>query len=111
MTEDKKRELRETAKNMLPDPIIVIGYMEHYIDLIAKLVVDLAESGIELPQEAQERLELLKSILKYGSVDFNNIDDPLESYKLPKSGELKKYTRAVQKRYLVAQMREGVFVE
>ena len=111
MTEDKKRELRETAKNMLPDPIITIGYMEHYIDLIAQLVVDLAESGVELPKEAKERLEILKSILKYSSVDFNNLDDPLESYKLPKSEELKKYTRIVQKRYLVAQVREGVFRE
>lgn len=108
MTEDKKRELRETAKNMLPDPIIIIGYMEHYIDLIAKLVVDLAESGVELPPEAQERLEKLKSMLQHSSIDFNNMDDPLESYKLPRSEELKKYTRTVQKRYLIAQMREGV---
>lgn len=111
MTEDKKRELREIAKSMLPDPVIIIGYMEHYIDLIAQLVVDLAKSGVELPPEAQERLEKLKSMLQYSSIDFNNIDDPLESYKLPRSEELKKYTRTVQKRYLIAQMREGILEE
>lgn len=113
MTDDKKRELQEVTKKLLPDPIIVIGYMEHYIDLIAKIIIDLTdslvESDIELSQEAQDRLEKLKSILQYSSINFDDIDNPLEYYKIPKSEELKKYTRFVQKRYLDAQIREGIF--
>jgi hypothetical protein len=110
MSDDRKAELREVAKEKLPDPIIVIGYLEHQLDLIGMLLVDLAE-GSTLSAEAQDRLDRLKTLLQYSSINFANITSVYESYKLPNAEVLKQETRKVQKQYLTAQIREGVFGE
>lgn len=111
MSKDKKQELRETAKEMLPDPIIIIGYLEHQLDLISKLVTDLASliDPNNITPEVQKRLDMLNGLLNYSSVNFDNLTSPLESYKIPKAADLKSYTRKVQKRYLQKQIEEGIF--
>lgn len=113
MSKDKKQELREVAKEYLPDPIIVIGYLEHQLDLISKLVVDLASlvDSNNITPEIQERLDMLNGLLNHSSVNFNNLASPLESYKIPKATDLKAYTRKIQKRYLQKQIEEGFFEE
>jgi hypothetical protein len=111
LAENKKEQLRLVAKEHLPDPIIVIGYLEHQLDLVSQLIVDLSESGVTLSPEAIDRVEKMKVLLNYSSVNFEDIDNPLESYKLPNAEGLKKHTRKVQERYLNAQIREGVFGE
>jgi hypothetical protein len=110
-TKEKKRELRKVAEAMFPEPIIIIGYIEHYIDLMGKVIEDLSSvvDTSQLSPEQQERLNKLKEFLQYSSVDFNNISDPLESYKLPSALQLKADTRNIQRRYLEAQLREGIF--
>jgi hypothetical protein len=105
---EKKKELEDIAKEMLPDPIIVIGYLEHQLDLTAQLIVDLADS-ITLTPEAQERLDKLKSLLQHSSINFLDMESPLEAYKIPNAVALKQQTRKVQEKYLKAQIREGVF--
>jgi hypothetical protein len=107
---DKKHELQQVAREHLPDPIIIIGYMEHQLDLIGQLVVDIAE-GVQLSPEATDRLELLKQVVAYASVDFANISHQFQSYKIPKAVELKQHTRNIQGRYLQAQLREGILGE
>lgn len=106
--EDIKKVLRETAKSELPDPIITLAYVEHQMDLMAQLIVDMAESQT-LSAEATERLNMLKQLLEHSSVDFANLADPLQAYKIPKAIEYKENTRDVSIRYLMAQIRERVF--
>lgn len=108
---DRREELRNIAKDMLPDPIIIIGYLEHQIDLMAKVISDLLPlvDTASLSPDAQTRIEKLNEILTHSSVDFNNINSPLESYKIPTTVQLKGDTREVQKRYLNTQVKEGIF--
>lgn len=105
---DRQKQLEEAAENMLPNATITMGLMEHQIDLIGKIVVSLCEN-IDLPESDRSRVETLKEILKYSSIDFTNINSPLQSYKIPAVLEGKQRTRLVQDQYLMAQMREGVF--
>jgi hypothetical protein len=106
---DKKVELQDIAKDNLPDPIIIIGLLEHQLDLMGQLIIDLAGDKSELSIEIQGRLDRLQGLLNYTSVNFEKIDDPMEAYKIPKATEIKGVTRKVQRRYLEAQMREGIF--
>lgn len=106
--QDKKKALRDTAKDLLPDAVITMAYVEHQMDLMAALIVDLAESA-NLTGPALERLTMLKEILQHSSIDFENLTHPLHSYKIPKTAEYKKDTRIVGMKYLQAQIREGVF--
>lgn len=109
-TQEKKRELRKIAKEMLPESIVIIGYLEHFVDLIGKCVEDLSSiiDISQLNEEQQFRLNKLKEFLQYSSVDFNNLNDPFEAYKLPSALQLKADTRNIQRRYLKAQQREGL---
>lgn len=109
MADNKKEELREIAKSMLPDSIIVIGYLEHQLDLIGRLVLDLFANQTSLSADVQSRLNDLNQLLQYSSIDFSNITSQLESYKIPNATALKEETRKIQKKYLDAQIREGLF--
>lgn len=109
--EDKREILRETAKDMLPDTVIALGFMEHQLDLIGQLVVDLLEivdTTAEIDPAVRTRVDMLKGLLNYSSIDFNNLASPFQSYKIPKATEVKGITRQVQLRYLEAQQREGL---
>lgn len=105
---DKKDELRENAQAMLPSPIITLAYVEHQMDLMSQLIIDLSE-GVTLSVPAQQRVDMLKTILQHSSINFGNLTHPLESYKIPKTAEYKAETRVVGARYLQAQIRAGVF--
>lgn len=109
MTESKKDELRMIASNQLEDPIIVIAYLEHQMDLMARIILDLAENVNSLTEEQKQRVEMLKGLMNHSSIDFNDLDNPLHAYKIPKTIENKEYTRLVQYRYLQAQIKEGIF--
>lgn len=107
---DKKEELRKIAGELLPDPLITMAYVEHQMDLMGQLILDVIEStGVELSPEAEARVEMLQELMKHSSVNFERIQDQLQSYKLPKAIEYKERTRTVQDRYLKAQIKEGVF--
>lgn len=105
---DKKEELRKIAAELLPDPLITMAYVEHQIDLIGQLVIDLAET-VDLGPEQQKRVDMLKKLMQHSSIDFANITHQLQSYKIPKATEYKERTRSVQGRYLQAQIKEGIF--
>lgn len=108
--EERRKELQEIAKDKLPDPIIIIGYLEHQLDLMVKVVSDLASvvDTSTMTQDQKDRLLLVEDFLQQSSVDFDDLSNPLQSYKLPKAKELKIYTRDIQKRYLMKQQKEGL---
>lgn len=108
MTTDRQKELQTAAAKMLPDLTLTMGFMEHQIDLISQIAVGLAERN-ELSDTDRELVEILKTVLEFKSVDFSNMQHPMESYKIPKLIESKKRTRIVQMQYLQAQVREGMF--
>lgn len=103
----RKEELAEAAASMLNEPIITMGLMEHQVDLIAKVVLALAEK-YPLDEQDQQTVESLKSVMRFSSINFNNLEHPFESYKIPKVIEGKERTRMVQEKYLQAQLREGL---
>lgn len=103
----RKEELTIAAASMLNDPTITMGLMEHQVDLIAKVVLALADK-YPLDEQDQQAVESLKSIMQFSSINFNNLDHPFESYKIPRVIEGKERTRMVQEKYLQAQLREGL---
>lgn len=110
MADDKKQELEEILGKALPNPLIVLAYMEHQVDLASQLIVDIAEAtGVTLSAEAENRLSLLKDLLAQSSIDFANITDQLQAYKIPNAAALKGLIHRVEDKYLQAQIREGVF--
>lgn len=107
---DKKEELQKIVEDLLPSPVIALAYMEHQVDLLTQLVVDLvAATGATLPADAANRLTLLKSLLAQSSIDFSNITDQLQSYKIPNAVAMKAFIHKIEADYLAAQIREGVF--
>jgi carboxypeptidase C (cathepsin A) len=108
---DVKTELRETAKTMLEDPMITMAYVEHQMDLVSRLVLDLidiVDTTAELDPAVKQRVEMLRSITAHSSIDFENLTSPFQNYKVPKTVEHKEHTRKVSTRYLQAQLREGI---
>lgn len=93
---------------MLADPMITMAYVEHQMDTIAKLVIDLAESQEITDPKVLERLSLLKQIMTHSSIDFDDLTNQFQNYKIPKTIEHKENTRKVSNRYLLAQLREGI---
>ena len=82
------------------------------MDLMAAIILDLADvaNAVDAFNEDQlKRLEVLKSLMSHSSVNFDDLDNPLQAYKLPACINQKYYTRLIQDRYLVAQMKAGIF--
>lgn len=108
--EEKKSELQRAVADMLPDTTVTLGFLEHYVDLMGMLVSILAhKSEDSFSEDEKKLLGHLDAFLKYGSIDFKNIVNPMEAYKIPKAIEAKKHTRFVQKRYLQSQIKENIF--
>lgn len=107
----KRTELRNIVEKMLPEPVIIIGYLEHQLDLVSQVALDLSElvDQTNMTEDQKSRLVNLQDMLKHTSVDFTALEHPLQSYKLPKAVQLKQDTRDVQLRYQGALMREGLF--
>jgi predicted translin family RNA/ssDNA-binding protein len=107
---DRKEELRDVVKDLLPEPVIALGYTEHQIDLMAVIIKELAAliDPANITPELQRKLDMLELLIAHSSVDFNNLDSPLEGYKIPGAVNLKAYTRQVQGKYLKKQLEEGL---
>jgi predicted translin family RNA/ssDNA-binding protein len=106
-----RAELKETAKSQLPEEVITIALLEHYIDLVGTIVKDLSQivDPAKVTPEMQSKLDMLDGLLEHSSVDFANIENPMQAYKIPKAIETKAHTRTVQSRYLKRQIELGVF--
>lgn len=108
--EQRKEELRQAAMEKMPSPIIVLAYMEHYLDLVGKLVKDLSTivDETKITSEIQARLDLLDLVLAQSSIDFENLESPLESYKIPNTADIKHYVAKTRQRYMAIQAEEGL---
>lgn len=112
--EQQHSQLRKIAESHLPPTMIILAYMEHQMDITAKVVDDLVttlkEGGAldNMSVEQLERVENLRGLLRHSSVDFDNITDPTQSYKIPKAIDNKETTRVVQDMYLRAQQDRGI---
>jgi hypothetical protein len=110
MSNDRRQELRDIAKSMLPDTVISLALVEHQLDLMAYLLKSLLNRVDEttLTQQEKDMIAYLDQVLAKSSVDFNDIANPFQAYKLPKMVEVKNHTRVVQGKYLKKQMEEGL---
>lgn len=109
-TAQKKEELRDAAIMMLPETVVALGYIEHQMDLIGTITMMLVDSFKDNMTDDQLAIvNMLRDVLKHSSIDFANINDQLQSYKIPKTIENKAAIRLVQEQYLLAQIREGIF--
>lgn len=112
MGEDLRALLVSAARGALDDPIIIIGYLEHQLDLQGKILHTLAEevkaSGVQLSPALQTLLDLQNQFVSNSSVDFDNMTDQMQSYKIPRAIEKKARTRRVQMMYLLKQKEEGM---
>lgn len=108
--QSKKDEMQKAATGMLPDATITLGYLEHYVDLIGKLVSVLAhKEESNLTDDEKKLLTSLDGFLTQSSIDFKDMTNPLQAYKIPKAIEAKQRTRMIQSMYLNAQIKEGIF--
>lgn len=109
--EAKEKELLDAMMQRLPNVLLIQGYMEHQLDLMGKLIVDIYEQVGEenLSPEVKGRLDSLRMIMEASSVDFDNIKDPMEAYKYPKAKGVKDQIRVEQARYLKAKVKFGIF--
>lgn len=103
----KKLELlvEEVIERQVGNTAIILGYFEHQVDLLAKITKELSElvDQEKMSEDLKGRLATLDSLLEQSSVNFENIDSPLESYKLPGAVDKKRIMRDIQNRYLTAK--------
>lgn len=111
MAENRQKELIQVVTEHLPDTILLISHLEHQIDLLTIIIKDLSTivDQTKITEKTQERLTMLDGLLTNSSVNFDDLNNPLEAYKIPKTQELKNQTRKVQERYLKKQIDEGLF--
>jgi hypothetical protein len=101
--------VEEVMQRQVGNTAILLGYLEHQVDLLSKLVQDLAEivDTTKITPEVQERLDKLGEVMTNSSIDFDNLEDPMQSYKLPGTVATKGKLRDVQLRYLQAKANRG----
>jgi hypothetical protein len=113
MSEEQIKALREAIKNRLGDEIVILGLLEHQIDTSAKIIdmlaTEIEASGITLSTELKDLLQMQKDFLQVSSVDFDNLQDQFQSYKIPKAIQQKSETRKAQNMYLQRQIDAGLF--
>ena len=79
------------------DPLNLISYLEHLIDLNSHIIIKLSETidPSLLDEQTQELLEYLKQFNVLSSVNFSDLNSPFEAYKLPVALDKKKYIRDI----------------
>lgn len=107
MERNREKELREIAQAELGDPMITIALLEHQIDMITMLALELAE-GQKLSDQGEIVRDALKQLMRFASIDIENIDHPYQSYKIPRMTREKMHTRYIQQMYLNAKLNEGL---
>jgi hypothetical protein len=110
MNEEK---ILEAVKAQMDDPVKVIGFLEHQIDLenkmISLLILCLEQNGIQLPEELVFlRDNFQQGFLDASSVDFNDLSNPFQAYKMPLAIDKKVKTRLTQERYLMKKQANGM---
>lgn len=112
------KELSQLAEEELLKKIggsysVLLGYLEHQVDLQGKMFSLLnqavEDSGVVLPEELTSLMLEHEKIMEKSSINFDDLANPMEAYKLPKTVETKSIIRNVQVPYLKRKVSEGVF--
>jgi len=90
------------------DPLNLISYLEHLIDLNSHLILKLSETidPTLLDTQTLELLGYLRQFNTLSSVNFSDLNNPFEAYKLPVALSKKSYIRDIQRVYLNAKLKE-----
>jgi len=108
MDKDLWSIVRKDVEDNIGDPLNLISYLEHLIDLQSFIILKLSDA-IEptlLDIQTKELLGYLGQFNALSSVDWNDLDSPFQAYKIPVALEKKKYIRDIQKIYLDARLKE-----
>jgi hypothetical protein len=108
LTEQQKKELRQIVSQLLPDSVLVLGNMEHQLDLVSGIVKDLSIAIQEiapdkLPPNFADKIEALDKFLTQSSLDFNQLKHFLYAELINGAINMKEYIRVVQARYFKEQ--------
>lgn len=79
----------------------LLGSLEHQLDLALKLAVDLSKliDQDTIPNDVKERLEVADRLLTHQSLNFENLNNPIDNSKLDTAIERKSLLRNVQSLY------------
>lgn len=103
MAEKNPRELVvEELEKAIGNWTVLVAYLEHQVDLQGNIINELAKivDSSKITPELQALLDINKQVLANSSVDFSNLESPLEAYKFPKVITNKAVIRKVQEKYL-----------
>ena len=107
---DKQLEklVQEAIEKEIGGMIKLLGYMEHQLDLSILSHAYLLKRIPEEEKDDYTRMieQHINDIAELSSVDFDNLDSPLENYKLPKLKESKAVLRKLQPRYVYLSLKE-----
>jgi len=100
--------VEKDVRENIGDPLNLISFLEHLIDLQSKLILKISETidPTLLDKQTKELLGYLEQFNTLSSVDWDNLSNPFQAYKLPLALDKKKYIRDVQKIYLEAKLKE-----
>ena len=98
----------DTIKKEMGDPVFLVAYLEHQVDVLTNVVLHLAQAADPAVVEAiQPQLDALQTIDASSSIDFDNLTSPTEAFKLPMMVHNKQMLRSIQGRYLQRLMETG----
>lgn len=98
---EKIREYRQAVTERLPEAVVVIAYMEHQVDVLTKaLNILYSKFSDQLTPEEQEVFDYVNQFLSASSVNFDNLQDPIELDKLQGAADYKNQVRVLQRRYI-----------
>lgn len=103
-------QIAQEKYEQLGSPVVVMAYLTHLIDLQNQVILDLASAvdQTKLSTEAKERLNLVEQVSHVSSVDFANVNDPMQAYKIPNAIALKTKSNILMQEYVTALAREGL---
>lgn len=80
----------------------IVSLLEYGIDLVSQTCLDLSRmvDQTKITPEIQGRLDALQLLLQYSSIDFDNINDPYNFWKIGLSAQSKQISREIQDLYL-----------
>lgn len=103
MAEKNPRELVvEELEKAIGNWTVLVAYLEHQVDLQGHIIREIAKivDAEKITPELQALLDLNSRVLASSSVDFANLESPLEAYKFPNVIANKAIIRKVQEKYL-----------
>ena len=96
-----QRQVEERIGSLLK----LLSYTEIQIDIMANLLIDMTQvinaiDSTKITSEIQLKIDSLNQMLQFSSIDFSNLSDARENYKVPTTVYYKSELRDIQEPYL-----------